>query len=212
MNKVGAYTVIIMKRVTAQLILSLLLSITALGDGKLYPEVNLSKPYWLNYSLIFLEGCQPRISPDNITFTVGTCTVNAYKGKIFSRGAKIKIYSITEGNGHTKVRFRYWPQSYELESEYEVLLKNDSKKTLRKSFALLFSQREVPVEYKCPDQLKTKKHIIKCLGFPIEVHQERDVEKYFYILEFVGPNPFSGFDGFSVEIKKGKFKNVTGYI
>ena len=200
-----------MKRVIAPILL-LLVSLLAFGGRKSSTEVSLSKPYWLNYSLIFLEGCQPRVSPNNITFTEGTCTVNAYSGKIFSRGAKIKIYSVVEGNGHVKVRFRYWPQSYELESEYEILLQNDSRETLRKSFGLLFSDHKVPDEYRCPDQLKTKKHIIQCLGFPIQVQHEGDVEKYFYILEFVGPNPFSSFDGFWVEIKNGKFKDVSGYI
>jgi|SRR5688572_3943701 len=201
-----------MKRTSAQIVLSILLSITAQAQSNVDGKINTSKPYWLNYSLIFLQGCQPRVFPDNIIFAEGTCRVEAYSGKIFSRGTKVKIYSVVEGDGFAKVRFRYWPEIYESESEYEIFLKSGSSKNFRQSFALLFSEKKVPDEYDCPDGVKTKKQVIQCLGFPISVEREGDVEKYFYILEFVGPNPFSGYDGFTLKIKRGKVIDVSGYI
>ena len=201
-----------MKSITAQIMFSLVLSVTAHAQGRAVTKVNLSEPFWLNYSLIFFKGCRPKVSPDNITFTEGNCLADAYSGEIFSRGTKVKIYSVSEGEGFARVRFRYWPEKYELESEWEILLKNDSDKAFRESFGLLFSERKVPEEYACPDKLTTRKDVIQCLGFPIRVTKEGDVENYFYILEFVGPNPFQSFDGFWVEIKDGKFKDVSGYI
>jgi hypothetical protein len=201
-----------MKRITAQICISLVLGLATYAQGDANTKVNLSKPYRLNYSLIFLKGCQPLAFPDNIIFTQGSCRVDAYSGKIFSRGTKVKIYSVVKGEDFAKVRFRYWPEIYELESEYEILLKSDSDRNFRKSFELLFSERKVSDEYDCPNGVETKKQVIQCLGFPISVEREGDVEKYFYILEFVGPNPFSGYDGFTLKIMKGKVIDVYGYI
>ena len=202
------------KRIRAGIFLLLLLSTTAYAS-KLNAKVDLSKPYWLNYSLIFFEGCQPKVFPNNIVFTEGACRVDPYSGKIFPRGTKVKIYSVTEGEGFSKIRLRHWPEVFELESEYEIVLKSDSGKSFRKSFALLFTQKTLEQFYEtnCPDNVKTKKQLIQCIGFPISATREGDVEKYFYILEFAGPSSIGGsFDGFTVEIKKNKIINVSGYI
>ena len=119
---------------------------------------------------------------------------------------------MTQSEGFAKIKFRYWPEAYEWQPEQEILLKYDSIKNFNRSFRLLFSKNKVSREYRCPDELTTKQQVIQCLGYPITVTKEGDVEKYFYILEFVGPNPFGSYDGFWVEIKGGKFKRVTGYI
>ena len=79
----------------------------------------------------------------------------------------------------------------------------------------LFTEKKLEEFYdtNCPDNVRTKKQLIRCIGFPISVTREGDVEKYFYILEFVGFNSIGGsFDGFTVELKKNKIINVSGYI
>ena len=202
-----------MKKTTAQIVLVLLLSVVGHAQSEVNSKVSLSKPYWLKYSLIFFHNYQPMISPNNIIFTNGAGDVDAYKGEILSRGTKVKIYSIREEKGLVKLTFRHWPVDYEFSTKFDVLLKNDSKKNFLKSLKLLFSEREVPKEYECAYVLKTKKQVIQCLGFPIEVTRKNDTEEYFYILEFVGPpNPFSGYDGFRVKLKRGKVIDVSGYI
>src|SRR6185503_1799883 len=123
----------------------------------------------------------------------------------------IKIYSVSMGKSWAKVRFRYWPELFELKSEYEVLLDKRSFTNFRKSFDLLFSAKSVSRHYDCPGDVKTKKKVIQCLGFPISVTRDRGTEIYSYIAEFVGRSAF-GFDAFAVRIRKGKVVEVSGII
>lgn len=199
---------VLTRRITAQILLLLLVSGSVYARSTDRSKVSLSEPYWIKYSLIYLPGCQPKVFPDNIIFTDGPCSDDAYSGKIFQRGTRVKINSVIRGEGFAKVRFGY----PDYKTEYEVLLKYDSSKSFNRSFALLFSKDKVPHEYRCPNELTTKQQVIRCLGYPISITKKGDVERYFYILEFVGPNPFSSYDGFWVEIKDDKFKGVTGYI
>jgi len=200
----------LVRRLAALVFAVLLLSgAAAANSATAHPDF--SKPYWLNYSLIFFEGCQPQVSAAEIVFTEGTCSVHAYEGAIFRRGTKVKIDSISEGPDGFKLRFKYWPEIYEFQNYHEVLLKSDAANVFRKPFKLLFSADKVPTEYRCPSHLKTKQHIIQCFGFPIEVTRDGATERYFYILEFVGPNRFYEFDGFWIKIKNGRFENISGY-
>jgi len=202
------------KRVAAQSLLILLLGVTAHAQGKQH-KPDLAEPYWLKYSLIFFDGCAPRVFPDNITFTEGECSVSPYDGRIESRGTQVLIRSIKEEKGFARVIFSYWPvEMVEGKRKFEVLLKTGAKKGYGESFDLLFSKVEVASEYECPDEeIKTKKQLIQCVGFPIYVTRDGDVESYHYILEFAGPsNPFAMYDRFTVEIKKKKVINVSGYI
>ncbi len=203
-----------MKRLAVQISIAVFLCVGASGQKKVAVVPSLTRPYWLNYSLVFLEGCRPVVSPHNITFTDGNCPEsNAYSGKIFLRATKVKIYSVAKGKGFTKIKFRHWPEIYELDSEYEVLLRSDSERNFSNSFHLLFSEREVTDERgaTCPDDLKTKAQVIKCMGFPISISKVGGVEKYSYILEFVGFG-YLGYDGWTFEIKNNKVINVSGYI
>ena len=68
----------------------------------------------------------------------------------------------------------------------------------------MFSDSKVPEEYDCPGGVATRKQAIKCLGFPMIVTRDGNVEQFHYILEFIGPNPFSGYDGFTLKIKNNK--------
>ena len=200
------------KTIPVQILVLLLLGGPVHAQNKLTSQINLSKPYWFKYSLIYLAGCQPKVFPDNIIFNDGPCRDDPYAATIFRRGIKVQLRSVTQSEGFAKIKFRYWPEAYEWQPEQEILLKYDSIKNFNRSFRLLFSKNKVPGEYRCPNELTTKQQVIQCLGYPITVTKEGDVEKYFYILEFVGPNPFGSYDGFWVEIKGGKFKRVTGYI
>ena len=197
-----------MTRIILQISVVFLLSIPAYA--RLKSEVSLSKPYWLNYSLIFLEGGPPKVFPNNIVFTEED-NVNPSSGRIFSRGTKIKIYSVSMGKRFARIRFGYWP-IFELKSEYEVLLDKRSMSNFRKSFKLLFSARNVSPDYHCPADIKTKKQVIECLGFPISVTREGSTENYFYYGEFIGPNPFAPYDAFTIKIRKGKVVSVSGII
>lgn len=177
-------------------------------------EPGLDKPYWLNYSLIFLDDCRPVVSPRNIVFAEGDCQKSSpSSGKIFPKAAKVKLYSVTRGENFSKVRFRHWPEIYELDAEYELILRSDSETNFIKSFRLLFSEREFRHDHgaACPDDVKTKAQVIKCMGFPISVSKSGDAEKYSYILEFAGFG-YLGYDGWTIEIKNGKVINVSGYI
>jgi hypothetical protein len=204
-----------MKRLAAQTSLAvLLLCCVASAQGKTALAGSLSKPYWLNHNLIFLKDCRPVVSPRNITFNEGDCEgSSAYSGKIFSRATKVKIYSVVRGKDFAVVRLRHWPEINELDAEYEMLLRGDSEKNFIKSFRLLFSETELHNDHgaSCPDNVKTKAQVIKCMGFPISVSHSGGVEKYFYILEFAGFS-YLGYDGWTIEIKNGKVINVSGYI
>ncbi|HZH31124.1 MAG TPA: hypothetical protein VEY11_10210 [Pyrinomonadaceae bacterium] len=191
----------------------LLLCAGVSAQGKTALAGSLSKPYWLNHNLIFLKGCRPLVSPHNITFTEGDCDIDANSGKIFSRATKVKIYSVTSSKGFAAVRFRHWPEIYELDTEYEILLRSDSAKNFNRSFRLLFSERDVTDDQRpeCPDELKTKAQVIKCMGFPLSVTRRGGMEKYSYIMEFAGFS-YLGYDGWTVELKRNNVINVWGNI
>lgn len=199
-----------MKRVSAQILIAVLLSTVAYSQngGKLREIPN--KTYWLKYPLIYFKSCAPRVSPDNIIFTEGNCEADSpYSGKIIPKGAEVELNSAVREKGFAKVTFKW------ASSSYEVLLKNDSEKTFRKSFDLLFAMKELGQWYDtdCPSGIKTKKQLVQCIGFPIRAKKEGNVEHYFYILEFAGPgNPYSSYDGFTVMIDHGKIVSVSGYI
>ena len=195
-----------MKRITTQILAALLLVTAAYAQNNTQPKPTPSKSYWLTYNLICFRNCLPKVLPGNILFTDGCSVGSAYDGEILSRGARVEITSVHRQKGFAKVSFKFG-------SEYEVLLSNNSEQSFRKSFDLLFSATEVPEEYPCPDEMKTKKQVIQCLGFPIFVEKSGDVEKYSYILEFLGRSASSmGYDGFTVEIKKNKVTDIYGYI
>lgn len=111
------------------------------------------------------------------------------------------------------IRFRHWPEIYESDADYEILLSSGSEKNFSQSFRLLFSETEVTDERDgaCPADLLTKAQVIKCMGFPISVSKSGGVEKYSYILEFVGFS-YLGYDGWTIELKNNKVINVSGYI
>lgn len=190
-----------MKKIFVQIALAFLLSASAFSQNR----QDQSKTYWLKHSLIFFKDCMPRVFPDNIIFTEGDCSVSPYQGDILSKGFSVEMDYIGEESGFAKILFKYKSKSY------EVLLKNDSPKNFRKTFDLLFSRKMVSEARDCGD-IKTRKQVIKCLGFPISVTRDGDVEKYFYILEFVGQSPFSSYDGFTIKIKNKKVIDVSGYI
>ena len=166
------------------------------------------KTHWLRYSLIFFDGCIPRVSPNNIVFNEGTCQVNAYAGKIIPRGARITLKSLVKDKGVAKVTLS------ERSTEHEIHLANESDAAFRKSFNLVFREQQVSEFYDmpCAQNIKTKKQVIDCLGFPISVSTKNEIEEFFYILEFVGPGPFSSYDGFTIKMKNGKVIDVSGYI
>lgn len=169
----------------------------------------LPKTYWLKYSLIFFSGCEPLVSPDNIIFTEGDCITDAYKGKILPRGTEVKKLSIDNSNELAKVSFTVASDAY------EIALTQNSEKEFRKAFKLLFTEKKLEEFYesRCPDSgIKTKKQLIRCLGFPITVTQNEEVEEYFYIIEFTGGTYISSFDGFTFKIKNGKIIDLSGYI
>ena len=199
---------IAMKRFFLQILTLFFVVAVAYPQNSTQPKVSL-KSYSLKYTLIFFIGCAPRVLPDNITFTEGDCSTNAYSGDIVPRGTRVELTSVSGEKGFAKVLFKYSSKNY------EVLLKNDSRESFRRAFDLLFTEKTLAEWYdtNCPNDIKTKKHLIKCIGFPIRQSKSGDVERYFYILEFAGPgNPYSGYDGFTVEIRKGKIINVSGYI
>jgi len=202
-----------MKRAAIQISIIVLLCAGVSGQKKSTASQNLSKPYWLNYSLIFFKGCQPIVSPHNITFAEGSCSADPDAGGIFSKAAKVKIYSVTRDKGFTKIRFRDWPEIYELDAEYEILLRSDSEKNFSKSFELIFSERELTDDHgaACPVDLHTKAQVIECMGFPISISKVGDVERYSYRFGFVNFRYLS-YESWIVEMKNDKVIGVSGSI
>ncbi|MDX6557205.1 MAG: hypothetical protein QOF72_254, partial [Blastocatellia bacterium] len=167
----------------------------------------LSGTYWLRYSLIFFHGCQPIVSPTNIIFTEGDCSTDAYSGKILPRGTEVSVTSIRQGKQFAIVSFNHGS------IEYQVAFANRSKKTLHNALNLLLTKKTLDEFYetRCPDNVKTKRQLIRCIGFPISVTRDGDFENYFYIIEFVGPNLIGGsFDGFNVKIRRNRILGVSG--
>lgn len=173
------------------------------------PREKKETTYWLKYSLIFFTGCQPTVSADNITFTRGSCSTNPYAGDILPRGTEVRVTSVSRTKPYAVVSFKRGAH------DYEVALENGRKDDFRKAFDLLFTTKRLSEFYetKCPNKVETKRDVIACLGFPITITRDGDVELYFYILEFVGPGSIGGgFDGFNVKIKRNRFIDITGYI
>jgi hypothetical protein len=196
-----------MKRIVLSAFAVLLLS-PVFFTTESHPRQQVSKTYWLRYSLIFFYGCVPRVSRSKIVFNEGTCHVDAYAGQILPRGSKITLKALNKEKGLARVSLA------ESSVEYEIHLANDSDESFRKAFNLVFLGKETSRWYDmpCSNHIKTKKQVINCLGFPISASKDKDVEEFFYILEFVGPSPFSSYDGFTIKMKNGKVIDVSGYI
>jgi hypothetical protein len=197
-----------MRLIAAHILITLLLNVTAHAQSNVGIS-KLPKTYWLKYSLIFYSGCQPIVLSDSIIFTEGGCLKKSASCKILRRGAEVKLTSINKKERCAKVSFNY--SSF----DYEITLENESEKKFRKAFSLLFTEKKLDEFYdtKCPDHVKTKKQLIQCIGFPMLVTREGDVEKYHYSWEFVGFNSVgAGLDVFEVEIKNNKVIRVAGSI
>lgn len=177
-----------MIKIAARIFVTLLFGVSAPAQTRDATGPNLSKPYWLKYSLVFYPNHTPVVSPRNIRFAAEGAAVQERSGAIELRGRKVKIYSVRREKGYARVTFRLWPESYETGTLYEVLLMSDTRSNFRKSFALLYSGAKVPPEYPCDIFPKTKKQVIRCLGFPMLVTRDGDAEEFHYILEFLGPN------------------------
>lgn len=196
-----------MRRITTLFFIFMFLSVTTFAQSNSDSSA-LPKTYWLKYSLIFFSGCQPIVSPSNITFDEGDCVASAYDGKILPRGTEVQLTSIDKNSQLAKISFTVASVGY------EVLLKQKSEKQFSKAFGLLFIERKLEEFYetKCPDDIKTKRQLIRCLGFPITATRNGDVEEYFYIIEFTGSTYISSYDGFTFKIKNGKIIDLSGYI
>ena len=120
-----------MKRTATLLAIFILVSPTLHAQTKSNNKLNLTNPYWLKYSVVFYEGHTPRIFPNNIVFTQGAPPRDARSGGIKGRGTKIKIYSVNEEKSFIRVKFRHWPEIYELGTEYEVSLGVTRKEAFR---------------------------------------------------------------------------------
>jgi len=191
-----------MKRRSALPISILILLSTVASSQSVKPDP--SKVYWLKYNLIFLKGCQPRVFPHNIIFSEGDCSSDAWTCPNLLKGTKVEIKAINKGQEFAKVSFTHEG------SDYEALLQNDSARHFDKSFNLLFSAKEVIDDDTCTDHLKTKRQVIKCLGFPISIREGEDFEIYEYNKKYFG-FPFM-YDDVYIEIKRGKVIGIGGTI
>jgi hypothetical protein len=200
------------KRVAIQISIVVMVCASAFAQSKSDATPSFSKPYWLNYSLAFFQGCQPKVFPGNIIFSEESCFENRRErdDARFLRGTKVKIYSVRKEQGFTTITFRDWPEIYELKAEHKILLKSRSAKDFRKSFNLLFSERKVEVK-QCHDDLKTKTQVIRCFGFPFYVSRVDEVEEYEYSSWFVG-FPYDSYHSWTVKIKDDKVIGISGSI
>ncbi|MFN7943907.1 MAG: hypothetical protein U0Z53_00900 [Blastocatellia bacterium] len=184
-------------------IVILLFATSVFADGESYS----AKQYYLRHNIIYINSNVPTVSPDRIVFTndcICSFAPKVYEGKILNRSALVEITRVGKEKGFAKVIFRAKDQ------EYAALIKNDSEKNFKRAFSLLFSEHK-PREWNYKDP-RTKKQMIEYYGFPISICKEEDVERWFYIIEFVGFSPYGAYDGFCVTVKNGKVVDLSGYI
>lgn len=200
------------KRIAVKILAALILCAPVFAQNKSEATPILSKPYWLNYSLAFFQGCQPKVLPNNIIFSDRSCFDNRREGHDarFLKGTKVKIYAVHKGKGFTTIIFRDWPEIYEPGTEYKILLRSQSAKDFRKSFHLLFSAKEVEVE-PCQDDVETKAQVLKCFGFPFHISQVGGADEYEYSSWFVG-FPYDSYHSWRVKIKHNKVIEIGGSI
>jgi hypothetical protein len=200
------------KRIAVKILAALMLCTGVFAQNKSEATPLLSKPFWLNYSLAFFQGCQPKILSGNIIFSEDSCFENRREmdDTRFLKGTKVKIYSVHRGQGFTIITFRNWPEIYELKAEYKILLRSRSAKDFRTSFNLLFSAKEVEVE-PCLGNVETKSQVRKCFGFPFHISKVRGVEEYEYSSWLVGFS-YGGYHSWTVKIKHDKVIEISGSI
>lgn len=191
----------------AQCSLAALISFTAMAQPKVSHLPDLSKPYWLNFSVSLREGCLTKVFPRNIVFPGEDCT--ARTAKTLTRGAKVKIGSISYENGLAKLTLRYWPEFFESGSDYSIFLDNSSQSRFLTAFNLLFSERVVEgFKGECSLGLQTKDDVIRCFGFPMYIEKRANVFSYKYNSDFVG-YPFGSARAWTVKIKNNRVVGMS---
>jgi hypothetical protein len=183
-----------------------LISVASMVEA--YSQKYVGKQYYLRHPIIYLDkNYLLKVYSDSISFTedcICGFSQKIYSGEIFNRGAAVNIIRVENQQEYAKVQFSIQNK------EREIFLKMDSKESIDKAFDHIFSEKElVKRNYIDP---KTTKEVIEEFGYPISKCKDGGVERWFYIIEFVGYSPYGGFDGFCITLKNGRVVDVTGYI
>lgn len=173
-----------------------------LCQNSLKTDRYISGTFWLRHNLVLKN--ETKVYPNNIEF-------GATDGKIVNRGEQIKIESIEAGKEFSKVVFSA------KDSRYELFVQSNDRKNFQKSFDLAFSSKPISeywVNLSCQSKIKTKKDVLKCLGFPLDIkartEEGKKVEEFYYTCWFL--NHCIGFDTFWIKFVDDKFVDTHGTI
>lgn len=192
-------------RTTLVLAACFLTSCSILSFADINVKKYLNKTYYLKHNVIFLD--IPKVSPGGMTFTdkeIG-CYTPMWAFTI-SRSVKIKIKNMCKNGVFIEV-------DMEIEDcrVFSILLRSKDKREFKKSFNVIFSEKEVGYDPNACNY-KTTKELIKCLGYPIyKCVDHHGKELWYYNLGYVGSR-IDSFHDCWIEIKGNKIINIGGWI
>ena len=166
----------------------------------------LNETYYLKHHVIFLDN--PKVSPGGMTFTdkeIG-CSSPMWAFTL-SRGVEIKIKNMCKKNLFIEV-----DMEIEERGIFSILLSAKNKREFKKSFNVIFSEKEVQYNLPRGCNYETTEELINCLGYPIYKCIDHRGKKYWYYNEGYVGTRICGFHDCWIEIKRNKVIGVDGWI
>ncbi len=187
------------------IIISVLAStISAFSQTKIKTEKFVGMSYWTKFVLATEGNCKIEITPTDISPSEEICVFSAH----LKTDTKIKLLELSDEKNWAKLKFQTADKR-----EFDVYLKNDSRKTFHKSFKLAFSKNKRFKEdyYPYDNSLDTKLDLIKNLGFPTSISRDKENEKWTFGADWVYFD-FYNYDETYIYLENDKVTKINGII
>lgn len=183
------------------------LALTANGfsQTKIDKKKLVGKSFRTKFVLATDGDCRIEITPNDLSSDQEYCEFVSH----IKSNTKLKLKDFSDEKNWAKLVFEVEGEN----DEFEIFLKNDSKRSFQKSFKLAFSDRKISDDVVFPScDGKNKLDIIRKMGFPSKISREREQkEKWTFDPGWIGGFPCS-YDVTYIEMQNGKVVSVSGEI
>lgn len=190
-----------MRRKLTIWLLIFLLSASAFSQTGIDKNKFVGKTFWTKFVLATLSDCKIEITPDDLSPSENFCHFYEH----LEPNTAIKLKALTDEKDWARLTFEVKGD------EFEVFIKNDTKRNFRKSFALAFSKQKLSGEKiygECISgkrDAKTPRDVIRKMGFPSKIGRDEVDELWTFTPRIQGD---CGGDITYVRIKNGQVTQV----
>jgi hypothetical protein len=191
------------KRVIIWLLFAFLVfPVNIFSQTKIDKKRFVGKSFWTKFVLATDSDCKIRIAPRDISPGAEICSFIAH----IKANTEIKLKQLADEKDWAKLTFEVNTE------EFDLFLKNGSKKDFHESFDLALSSKKISEEDVSPScSVQSKLDIIKKMGIPSRISRTGESEKWTFGVGWIGGYP-CGFDETYIEIKKDKVVGMSGII